>query len=211
MTLSYADQRDLDRYFQLGHLEKSTAGPMLERAWLFSLDDAPRVPESSITARPTAEQMVPAKSEPSTSDLELIGRVSRKMAMIKPLYKRALEAFHGDKGACCAAKMKTHGRIVALFELTKAGRALAKRARLAQGKSKLDTRDDELIQNAVARHDVNHGGESSATVTQALVQALELKEAAESAYTAATMELAQSRTKRPIPPAIPIRGADDDD
>lgn len=205
MTLMPSDHRELDRYFQLGHFEKSPSGPMWERAFMFSgtpEGDYPAVDEADITAWPTSEQRVPAKGEPSSADTELIGRVSKKLALVRPVYRRALEFFHGDRGAAAALKVKGHGRIASLFELTPAGRALAKRERLAQGRGKRKTEDRALIQKALERQEGLSDDEAAATITLALTQSLDLKQRAEEAYTEATRTLEELRS--PITPPRPV-------
>lgn len=201
MTLPGALQRELDRFFQMGHFEKSTMGPMLERAELFSVRPKPdpelvrarlerepwEPPVGEITARPTAETRIDTKGEPDTSELVLIGRVTRTLSMLRPRHRRALEAFFGDLGACCAGQPDEHpcGRIACLFTLTAQGLTIVRRERKA---SKVAGRMTplEIIENALA-------SKKHPTDNLAIVQALELKEAAEAAYTEASHKLREAR------------------
>lgn len=196
MTLSIADARDLDRYFSLGHFEKSTMGPILERQSLYYVPESEwNKPDEELTARITAEAREEPKVEPNTEDLELIGRVSRKLSMVGPLYRKALEAYHGDRGAYCAVQMKTHGRIVALFEFTPAGKSLAARER-KRGKAR-NARPSELIERAIGKHELESDeSDRGGTIAEALVQALALKERAEAAYTQASEEVRAARREK---------------
>lgn len=200
MALRYSDQADLDRYFQLGYMEKSTCGPMLDRAWLFASENS-YVVGREVTARPTKEVRVPAKAEPPLDDLELIGRVSRKLAMLSARHRRALELFYGDRGASCAERVKKHGRIVSLFEMVPAGRAMAKKAKAAAGK--LEVRGDQLIQNAASI-------EESPRIASALNQAQKLKAEADEAYAAATQRVEAERVRKVPPPRFSREMGDDE-
>lgn len=191
--LSVDDARDLDAYFQIGCFEKSTYGPMVERLNIYALCK-PEDPNVEYTARPTAEIREPGKAEMDLRMLDLIGRVSRKLKMVGPVYRRALEAFFGDRGACCAERVPVHGRLASLFEFTPAGRALAKRERLASGKTRLRIKASELIENAVARKEDS----LSSTVALTVRQALELQARSEAAYTEATRRLDAERPSKEL-------------
>lgn len=228
MTLSYRDQADLTKYFALGYMEKSTAGPTLERAWLYATESSV-VESDKLTARITAEVRIAAKGEPHLDDLEIIGRVSRKLAMLSARNRKALELFHGDRGALCDAKaserrsdqVDKQGRLVALFEMTPAGRALAKRERLS-GKAKQRESNAVLIEKIIERVDKAtndakgglHIGEVAVvapTIGLAMRQALELKAAAEEAYTAASEHVAAERRPVASKPPILLREMRDDE
>lgn len=214
MTLTARDQSDLMRYFSMGYMEKSPSGPTLERAWLYATESS-MVESDRITARITSEVRIAAKAEPHLDDLELIGRVSRKLAMLSVRNRKALEAFHGDRGARCAVQVEKHGRIVSLFDLTPGGRALAKRERMAAGKPKAKGKTTaELIDAALARQGAPDDEQAAAvapTIGLALKQSLDLKEQAEEAYTAASERVKLDRKKVPAGPKLVRREMRDED
>lgn len=194
MTLSAEDQRDLDKFFQLGYFEKSTCGPMLDRLYLYS---DPQRPDGDITARPTAEVRESPKSEPSLEHLELFGRVTRKLAMLPVLHRRVIEAYYGDAGACCATRLPTHGAIVAVYALTRAGRSMIKadRAKAKLARKPILIGDLELVQNLVAER-LREQSATPGRLAEVAAQAYELKERAEASYTKATETLAEIRGGR---------------
>jgi len=195
VTLSTDDARDLDAYYQLsGTFEASISGPILHRAMLYSTC-GPEDPDVEYTARPTAEVREQPKYDPNLKMTELLGRVRRKLKMVGPRLAAVLESFYGDRGFGCAERVKPYGRIAAVFLHTPAGRALAKRERLASGRTRLKVSDAELIENAVARQ--SDELKTQATADLAHRQALELKESAEAAYSAATAELESQRPPGP--------------
>lgn len=240
MTLSFDDERDLLGFFALGYFEKSTMGPQMERAELFhtrvgadgvSLVPAPRarVPDresdpmaglgwaeynengQAITAHPTGGVVIEAKGEPNDAHFRLIGRVSRKIAMLSKRNRKVLEHLYGDRGATCAEreaakdpKSGAHGRIVALYELTPAGRDIAKAERAVQGSVSKKLTRAALIMAAV---DGKHGDRM--LVSDVHQQALELQRVAEAAYTEATYACQEARAKAaPIVKQEPLRDED---
>lgn len=204
MKLSGSDVEDLHGYYsKLGYLEQSWAGATFERAWLYSEQVHP---EGEITAYPTGKHTPDPRSQPRTDDWELMGRVSARLQVLSPLHKRVLALFHGDKGALCAARNHRLGRHVALFELTPAGRAIVRRERKAQGRSRLRVSGAELIQNAVGRAELRT--EDKPDIALALLQAQRLRERAEAAYSAASLAMARERYARRAPPPF-VRAIDD--
>lgn len=209
MTLYPRDAEDLHGYFsKLGYLEKSWAGSTYDRAWLYSEQVRPG---GEITAYPTCKPPPNVWIDLNTDDLELMGRVSRKLRELSSLHRSALGLFYGDRGAVCAAKNHKIGRHVALFVLTPAGRIIVRRERKAQGRNRLRVSGAELIQNVVTRAELR--AEERADLALALAQATKLRERAEAAYTtqsqalgAARLEAARAARKS----ALPVRYARDD-
>ena len=183
MSLSHKDARDLYEYFTYaGQAERSIQGPILDKMWLMSLKH--RKAREPITARPTAESRDVARVEPNLEKLEVFGRVSRKMRRLSAANRAILEAFHGDEGSCAAERSKKYGRISCLFRFTEAGKALI---RAQRAESKLRLTPAQLMQNAVSKQEIEADkGVSSVSLSQAQLQAIELKEKAEDAYSALT-------------------------
>ena len=177
MTLSHEDVSELTRYFsEAGAQQRSIQGPILERAWLMQ-PPPPTVPREEITAWPTAEVRIEPHVEPDVGDFELFGRVSRKLRAISVLNRRAIEQFYGDPGRACAMTDSVHGSLGALHCLTKAGKALVKMRR------ELDAKSNSKIERSKSDMEAEQTALTIAEV-MALKDAVELKERAESAYSA---------------------------
>lgn len=214
MTLSIADARDLEDFFsRSGFALRSIQGPIQDRLILLSYD-GPKSKEP-LTARPSsrANHGEEPRSEPNEADLEVFGRVSRKLSMLSARHRATLELYYGDAGAVASINAKkAGGRIVALFPLTAAGRALVKRERLAQGgKVRLKQSNAEVLQKAVERYEKAAAGDPAApgdeltvSIGAARVQAERLRDQAEEAYTAASQRLNLER-KNPAYPKAFIR------
>lgn len=175
--LNADDQSDLHRYFRLGYFFKSTCGPMLDRAELFSLPSEARRSKEPITARPTAEVKIQPKAEPRSEDLELFGRVSRRLSRVARRHALALEAYYGDAGSGAALRSPRYGAIVSLFPLLKAWPEIAKRERKG---SKLELTDQEIAQNLASRRE--SGADDKGEVAALVMLAERLKNAAEREY-----------------------------
>lgn len=128
--ISHRDFADLDWFFGPGisESERSTCGPMLERAEQFSIRPRSQGP---ITARPTCEVRDPGRAEPGLEYLIRYGRVSRRVKRVSELDAKAatvLSYYFGDSGAKWARSKYT--RLGALIHMTATGQAmLAKEAR----------------------------------------------------------------------------------
>jgi hypothetical protein len=226
MTLLGTEKAELHQYYLVvGRQRRSTQGPILEKAWMGTpweseadFADHFKGRESLAPAEPylerrhapettveiTAEQRIEPSTEMDLGTQYLLGKVSKKLNKLCQLHRDALEAFHGDAGACFESlaarvgmaatkgRVPMYGRIASIFRLTKAGKVLLRRAR--QG-SKLKVTDDQLVQNVVAQDD----GESGSTLGKAHEQALALLERAEKAYARAGRSELQEAVS---PPAI---------
>lgn len=136
-----SDEIDLLWYHSLGiaAVERSVFGGMLERAEALSLrftwpqeavltDDGTCIGyRSAITARPTAELAAHGGVEPDSEVLLKYARVSLRMQSVErksPIAAASIALYFGDLGARWAGSQTGHGRIGALFHLTRKGKAL---------------------------------------------------------------------------------------
>lgn len=128
---------DLAWFFGLGQtaFERSTTGPMLDRAELyasagervwtgeqFDVIESGLIRYAEISARPTAEVHAPGGYEPSLTDLERYARVSRALMLVERasrMHALVLESFFGDLGEGWAATKR--GRLGSLYHLTETG------------------------------------------------------------------------------------------
>jgi hypothetical protein len=120
-------------------------------------------PDGEITANITSERREEPSVEPDLGDLERFGRVLKKLGKMDVRDRIVLEVLYGDAGALCDSRVKRLGRIVALFGLTKAGRALARLERKHSAGLKLSNMD--LIQNAVAKGELREAPPTAPTWT----------------------------------------------
>lgn len=137
--------------------ERSTSGPMLERAEQFYIPrpvappwgpEGPRGPQ--VSAQPTRETKGSQASEPELRTLIRYGIVSRRLRAIEasdPVARRALDLAYGDEGAKWARHAR--GRDVALYPLTAAGEALVRRARRVATGAGLELSDAERLRNEI--------------------------------------------------------------
>lgn len=199
--LSHRDAKDLKRYYYLaGRAQRSIQGPMLERMAMMGV--ACRKPVGEITARPTAEVREEPRTEFDEELIETFGRVSTRLRTMPVRMQRVLEAFHGDDGECCEARMKRYGRIVSVFAMTEAGKSILKhekRIARKRGGERFKVSEVQLMQNAVSASDAEPST-TDADIVRAHVQALALLEQAEDAYTKATAQT--------IPDTEKLRGMD---
>jgi hypothetical protein len=142
---------DLTWFYSVGAsaFERSTCGPMLERAALYALEPSPA---REVTARPMHETRPVGGVEYDEAVLARYGDLSRRMLRLRerdPLAVRALELAFGHTGACWAASVR--GRCVALFVLVPDGQALLRRAR-RKGSTLPDA---DLVRVEVALADVS--------------------------------------------------------
>lgn len=197
MTLSHSDASDLDAYYRkIAEQEKSTAGPQWEKAEVFAhepahhadgwtkLDENDNVVTTGlgwsqynengeeITAWPTAEATLDAKGEPDLSGSEMVMRVSRRLKALSGRYQRALEALYGDIVAESELP-KVNGRMELLYPLTKAGRVLRELRRRVDRAARGESYGEA---GPLPNQEVLEG--------LAYQSALDLKGAAEDAYTA---------------------------
>jgi hypothetical protein len=145
-ALSMYDEASLDWFFGEGSalFERSTTGPMLERAALFKVDYLPDPelvaaerarepwdpPVGEITARPTAEVRAPGghmAPEGAMSRYARISRILRKIGAVDLVAYEVLGTFYGDQGARWGRTV--YGRLFGLFPMTTGGRELLVRAR----------------------------------------------------------------------------------
>lgn len=121
--------------------ERSTAGEILEQAWLYKVRGLSR--EKAIDAQPTKETRAPSRSEHVLKTLLKYGQVSRRLSSVAatdPQAARALGAAFGAEGASYARHER--GRCVALFPLVPSGIALIARSRkTSSGDLVLNDRD----------------------------------------------------------------------
>jgi hypothetical protein len=128
---------DLAWFFGLGQtaFERSTTGPMLERAKLyasagervwngeqFDVVESGLIRFAEISARPTAELHAPGGYEPSLTDLERYARVSRALMLVERasrVHAQALEYYYGDLGEGWAKTKR--GRLGSVYHLVPAG------------------------------------------------------------------------------------------
>jgi hypothetical protein len=124
---------DLSWYYSegLASFERSTFGPMLERAKLFGLPSTPHRRRGPLTVQPKSGGSGGEPSyEPQIETLLRYGDVSRRLARIEasdPKSVQVLELYHGDEGAKWAVNKR--GRWVALYPLTRDGKVLIDWAR----------------------------------------------------------------------------------
>ena len=195
MTLSHQNARDLDLFFQrVGHFQRSISGPMYEKMFLFAVDKKELDRERVLTARPTAEIRAEPSTSPAVEEIEFLGKVNNRLGRCMRKHRVALELFWGDEGACCAERLRKYGRIVSLFALTQAGKKLLRRESDMVPDSQVLVTPSQIIQNAVSRQELQ--GAVDLLIATATRQALEIKEAAENAYTEAD---AWFNTQRPQP------------
>lgn len=129
----------LEWFFSYGQtaFERSTMGPMLDRAETYSLEAAmtamqvrgedisPLHPTKPVTARPTAEVKNVSGYVPDNKTLEKYATVSRRLAMVErewPVAAAALEYYFGDVGF--RSGDTDHGRMLSLYTLTASGKKL---------------------------------------------------------------------------------------
>lgn len=167
--ISHRDQTDLDWFFGRGlaSQERSTCGPMLDRASAFHIEHvhdpelaaarrnrkAWEADPGDITARPTAEIKDAGRSEPEHHDLVRYGRVSRRLARLESQDYAVIAAYFGDAAARWAradGHIGRIGRLGPVLTLTGAGRELLERERRKSRGAKLELSDTERIENAVA-------------------------------------------------------------
>lgn len=192
MTISTRDQADLDWFCGAGlaAFERSTCGPMLERAQAFhvkhsvSLEIAEArhrrivdrrfdlAPPGDLTARPTAEVRESAREEPDHGDLVRYGRVSRRMSMLDYPDQTVLVAYFGDVGARWGRGK--YGRIGSLLHLTEAGKRLATRDDKKTRGAKVRQTPEARVETAVVLQDIQPQPARESLLSQGLRQAQEL-------------------------------------
>lgn len=178
--------KDLDMLFSTGisAFERSTFGPALERASLFSVD-APHVPDDQVTAWPMHPSRENLAHEPDVVQMRRIGEIRRRMLRVEPVHREVLERWHGSEGAKWAHHER--GRVVALFMLTKHGAELVARARRAAKGSMLELSDADRLRVEVELDAVKHGKDEirRRLITLAMREGEALYEAAFMAWEAA--------------------------
>jgi hypothetical protein len=184
--LSNRDVASLTWYFGEGisAFERSTFGPMLERAEAFHVPWELRRPANDVTARPTAETRHHGGVEPDHKLLVRYGEVSRRLQGCTPTARAVLEAMHGDLGARWARHER--GRFVALFHLTASGKRLLEHARNRASASQLELSDQERLKTEIEVDHVKGGKDSirRALITKATREAQELYRVACGEYAA---------------------------
>lgn len=160
----------------ISKFERSTFGPMLDRARLFGDVPRERDPElaaarrerkkrmettgawepdpGEITARPTCETRESAREEPRTEVLERYGLVSARLKHVSerdPLATTVLTTFHGDSGAQFAFLPRGPGRIASLFKIVPAGKRILAKSRQRTASANLQVTDDKRMQNEIMR------------------------------------------------------------
>lgn len=185
MTLSRRDESELKKMLSMGQFFKSTMGPQLDRLWLYSVRSRQTEP---LTARITSESREQAKADPDWDQVEVYGRASGRLQRVierNPRWAAALISLYGDDGE--KVQTSKYGRLSAIFHLTEAGgKKLAK-----QTGPKLNVSPVQRIQNALNAQDLQPLIERGALIQRVMVQAIELRELAEAAYSATGAERAR--------------------
>jgi len=174
------DEAQIAFYFREGYrFERSTAGPMLERAENLGVDsEGERVPPSSDNWHWLGDdsdplQFVALDQQIQVHEMRLAGgytpderalieaaTASRRMLAVErvsPRAKMALEAYYGDRGAGWALRSQRNvgpGAIAALYILTVEGRALIdkERIRIEKAGGGAHRTDDQVLEVVLAVH-----------------------------------------------------------
>lgn len=193
MIIPQGDQSDLEWYFGPGvsAFERSPSGAMLERQRILSVKPEPDLelqlararrkregrydePEpGDLTARPTAEVRESGRDEPEHHVLMRYGKASSRLARMSPADQAVLAAYFGDSAARWARSPGYIGRIGRLgpvMVMTAAGRRLVERDRRKSRGAKLDVTPTELVENAVAREELQPARDKS-LIEQAIEEA----------------------------------------
>lgn len=171
--MKHSDIEDLDFYFGegLSSFDRSPFGGILEHQEIYYQK---RGPTKELTAQPTAELAYAPAHEPDEHILFRYGSISRRLALLSPLDRQILAAWHGDSGAAFA---RINARPACLFPFVPTGHVILH----SLTKSTLQTSIQNRLMNSIIVMTIK-GPLLSARYQKAIQEANQLYERASQSY-----------------------------